>query len=81
MVSHDMDFSKALAFCRILKAVYYYLFLHRSVTLERFFVVVYPLKKFRMKKFLLPIVAAFSLLYNLPKVSKQLKWEKGFLSV
>ena len=58
-----------------------YLFLHRSVTLERFFVVVYPLKKFRMKKFLLPIVAAFSLLYNLPKVSKQLRWEKGFLSV
>ena len=51
------------------------------MTLERFFVVVYPLKKFRMKKFLLPIVAAFSLLYNLPKVSKQLRWEKGFLSV
>ena len=76
-----MDFSEALAFCRVLKAEYHYLFLHRSVTLERFFVVVYPLKKFRMKKFLLPIVAAFSLLYNLPKVSKQLKWEKGFLSV
>ena len=67
-----MDFSEALAFsfCRVLKAEYNYLFLHRSVTLERFFVVVYPLKKFRMKKFLLPIVAAFSLLYNLPKVSK-----------
>ena len=43
--------------------------LHRSVTLERFFVVVYPLKKFRIRKFLLPIVAALSLLYNLPKVS------------
>lgn len=38
-----------------------------SVTLERFFVVVYPLKKFRIRKFLLPIVAALSLLYNLPK--------------
>ena len=46
-----------------------YLLLHRSVTLERFFVVVYPLKKFRIRKFLLPIVAALSLLYNLPKVS------------
>jgi hypothetical protein len=41
-----------------------------SVTLERFFVVVYPLKKFRIKKkVLLPLVAVLSLLYNLPKVN------------
>ncbi len=39
-----------------------------SVTLERFFVVVYPLKKIRIKKVLLPVVAALALLYNLPKV-------------
>ena len=61
----DNPFSEALYVHQIVK----YLLLHRSVTLERFFVVVYPLKKFRIRKFLLPIVAALSLLYNLPKVS------------
>ena len=55
-----------------------YLLLHRSVTLERFFVVVYPLKKFRIRKFLLPIVAALSLLYNLPKVSVNNGQSAGF---
>ena len=39
-----------------------------SVTLERFFAVVYPLKPFKAKKFLLPGTAIFSVLYNLPKV-------------
>ncbi|XP_059095091.1 uncharacterized protein LOC131889889 [Tigriopus californicus] len=38
-----------------------------SVTLERFFAVVHPLKKFGAKKFLLPGTAVFSLVYNLPK--------------
>lgn len=39
-----------------------------SVTLERFFAVVHPLKNFKAKRFLLPGTAIFSIAYNLPKV-------------
>ena len=42
-----------------------------SVTLERYFAIVHPLKDFVVaKKFLLPITAIFSIAYNIPKVFK-----------
>ena len=40
-----------------------------SVTLERYFAIVHPLKDFVVaKKFLLPIAVIFSIAYNIPKV-------------
>ena len=40
-----------------------------SVTLERFFAVVHPLKKYDVKKFLIPGTVFLSVVYNIPKVS------------
>ena len=40
-----------------------------TITVERYFAIVHPLKDFiTIKKFLLPITVVFSILYNLPKV-------------
>jgi hypothetical protein len=39
-----------------------------SVTLERYFAIVHPLKHFKVKKYLLPTTILFSVLYNMPKV-------------
>ena len=40
-----------------------------SITLERYFAIVHPLKDFMiLKKFLLPFTVVFSVIYNLPKV-------------
>lgn len=39
-----------------------------SVTLERFFAIVFPFKDFdTVKRFLIPFTAAFAVLYNIPK--------------
>ena len=39
-----------------------------SVTVERFFAIVFPLKDFRcIKKWLLPFTAIFTVVYNIPK--------------
>ena len=41
-----------------------------SITLERYFAIVHPLKDFAVvKKFLLPTTVVFSFFYNIPKVS------------
>jgi hypothetical protein len=42
-----------------------------SVTLERYFAIVHPLKHFTIKKYLLPVTVVFAVLYNVPKVSRQ----------
>ena len=40
-----------------------------SITLERYFAIVHPLKDFViLKKFLLPVAVIFSISYNFPKV-------------
>ena len=40
-----------------------------SITVERYFAIVHPLKDFMtVKKVLLPFTVALSLLYNIPKV-------------
>ena len=39
-----------------------------SVTLERFFAVVYPLRNIGAKKYLLPGTSVFAIGYNVPKV-------------
>jgi hypothetical protein len=40
-----------------------------AVTVERYFAIVHPLKKFKMKKALLPVAIIFAITYNVPKVS------------
>ena len=42
-------------------------FVTMSVTIERFFAIVYPLKHFSGKRFLLITPAVMSVLYNIPK--------------
>ena len=40
-----------------------------SITVERYFAIVHPLKDFiALKKYLLPATITFSLIYNIPKV-------------
>ena len=40
-----------------------------SITVERYFAIVHPLKDFiALKKYLLPTTITFSLVYNVPKV-------------
>ena len=40
-----------------------------SITVERYFAIVHPLKDFiALKKYLLPATITFSLVYNIPKV-------------
>ena len=39
-----------------------------SVTLERYFAIVHPLKHFTIKKYLLPVTVVFAFAYNIPKV-------------
>ncbi len=39
----------------------------RSVTIERYFAIVHPLKQFSFKKFLLVISTVCAILYNIPK--------------
>ena len=40
-----------------------------SITVERYFAIVHPLKDFiALKKYLLPATITFSLVYNVPKV-------------
>ncbi len=45
-----------------------------SVTLERYFAIVYPLKHFTIKKYLLPTTVFFAIAYNVPKVGEIYKF-------
>ena len=42
-----------------------------SVTLERYFAIVHPLKHFTVKKYLLPVTILFAFVYNIPKVRRE----------